>query len=137
MPLDGDTPELSAELKKMQTDITSALDQLGKAVDSKNADTVRRVTHAAKDRVILVWREIPTVKDAGVPSKATDAGLAAVRAWWRNSRGPIFPFAFVLDEDVNEGVMARWASTLDPTLAINDRNTMPIAIEELSRGLVL
>lgn len=67
----------------------------------------------------------------------TDAGLAAVRAWWRNSRGPIFPFAFVLDEDVNEGVMARWASTLDPTLAINDRNTMPITIEELSRGLVL
>lgn len=67
----------------------------------------------------------------------TDAGLAAVRSWWRDSRGPIFPWGFVFDEDVNEGVMARWGNTIDPTLAINDRNTMPIAIEELSRGLVL
>lgn len=67
----------------------------------------------------------------------TDAGLAAVRAWWQNTRGPIYPFAFVLDEDLNDAVMARWSSSLDPTLAINDRNTMPIAIEELSRGLVL
>lgn len=67
----------------------------------------------------------------------TDAGLAAVRAWWQSTKGPIYPFAFVLDEDVNDAVMARWSSSLDPTLAINDRNTMPIAIEELSRGLVL
>lgn len=67
----------------------------------------------------------------------TDAGLAAVRSWWRASRGPVFPFGFVFDEDVNDAVMARWGGTIDPTRAINDRNTMPIAIEELSRGLVL
>jgi hypothetical protein len=67
----------------------------------------------------------------------TDAGLAAVRAWWRNCRGPVFPFGFVLDEDVNDASMARWSGGQDPTLTINDRNQIPIAIEELSRGLVL
>lgn len=40
----GDAPDMPAELKKMQTDITSALDQLGKSVDAKNAETVRNLT---------------------------------------------------------------------------------------------
>jgi HK97 family phage major capsid protein len=45
MPLDGEaSPDMPAELKKMHADINSALDQLGKAVDAKNSDTVRRLT---------------------------------------------------------------------------------------------
>lgn len=44
-----DKPDLPAELKKMQTDITSALDQLMKSVDAKNADTIRNLTdHISK-----------------------------------------------------------------------------------------
>jgi hypothetical protein len=67
----------------------------------------------------------------------TDAGLAAVRAWWQNTRGRVYPFAFVLDEDVNEAIVARWQGSIDPTRLINDRNQMPIALDEVSRGLVL
>lgn len=37
-------PDMSVELKKMQTDISSALDQLMKSVDAKNDATVRNLT---------------------------------------------------------------------------------------------
>lgn len=42
---EGDVVDMPVELKKMQTDINSALDQLGKAVDAKNSDTVRTLTN--------------------------------------------------------------------------------------------
>lgn len=87
---------------------------------------------------------VKTVYDQGVTLRTyagdldtTDAGLAAVRSWWRDARGQVFPFGFVLDEDANEGLLARWANALDPTMTINDRNQMALAVEELSRGLVL
>ncbi|MDX2308073.1 MAG: phage major capsid protein [Hyphomicrobium sp.] len=38
-----DAPEMTAELKKMQGDVKSALDQLHKAVDTKNTETVKKV----------------------------------------------------------------------------------------------
>jgi len=40
----ADAPEMPAELKKMQTDIKSALDQLMKSVDTKNEATTRNIT---------------------------------------------------------------------------------------------
>lgn len=67
----------------------------------------------------------------------TDAGLAAVRAWWQSCRGKVRPFGLVPDEDVNEAWVARFTNSLDPTLAINDRNTMALGFEEVGRGLVL
>lgn len=67
----------------------------------------------------------------------TDAGLAAVAAWWQSCRGTARPFAIVLDEDVNEAWVAEFTGSHDPTLTINDRNAIPITFEEVSRGLVL
>ena len=40
----GNAPEMPPEMKKMQTDINSALDQLMKSVDSKNNDTIKNLT---------------------------------------------------------------------------------------------
>jgi hypothetical protein len=67
----------------------------------------------------------------------TDAGLAAVRSWWRDCRGPVYPSALVPDEDVNEAWVVRHAGTLDPTRVINDRNAMNLEFREVSRGLYL
>jgi hypothetical protein len=67
----------------------------------------------------------------------TDAGLAAVRAWWRSSRGRARPMGLVPDEDVNEAWLARFQNQMDPTLEVTDRNRLALHFEEASRGLVL
>lgn len=61
------SPDMPAELKKMQTDIESALDQLMKSVDAKNADTVRNITkHIEKyDDLASQWtRDKKAFEDA-------------------------------------------------------------------------
>lgn len=67
----------------------------------------------------------------------TDAGLAALRAWWQSTRGTARPFAIVPDEDLNEAWVAEFTGDLGATLVINNRNTIPITFEEVSRGLFL
>jgi len=53
----GGAPDMPAELKKMQSDISSALDQLMKSVDTKNAETTANITkHIEKyDDLAAKW----------------------------------------------------------------------------------
>lgn len=87
--------------------------------------------------VELVYDQGVTVQSFRGDLDTTDAGLAAVRAWWHSCRGRVRPFGLVPDEDVNEAWMAKWAGGIDPTLVINNRNTIPIQLKEASRGLAL
>jgi hypothetical protein len=87
---------------------------------------------------------VSTIYDLGVTRRSlagtldtTDVGLAAVRAWWQNTRGRARPFLLIPDESVNDAWFVRWAGDLDPTLQINDRNTIPMDFQEVSRGLYL
>lgn len=88
--------------------------------------------------------QVSTIYDLGVTRRSlsgeldtTDAGLAAVRAWWQDCRGRARPFLLIPDEDVNDGWVVRWAGDLDPTLQVTDRNTLALGFEEVSRGLIL
>jgi hypothetical protein len=67
----------------------------------------------------------------------TDAGLTALRTWWRDARGRARSFGLVPDEDVNEAYLARFETDVDPTLVTNDRNTIGLDFQEVSRGLPL
>lgn len=67
----------------------------------------------------------------------TDAGLAALRAWWRSTKGTALHFAVVPDEDVNEAWVAEFVGDLSVQLTILDRNLIPVTFEEISRGLFL
>lgn len=67
----------------------------------------------------------------------TDVGLAALRAWWRSTRGTARQFAVVPDEDVNEAWVAEFVGDLSVQLQIIDRNLIPVTFEESSRGLFL
>jgi HK97 family phage major capsid protein len=74
----GEPVDMSIELKKMQTDIHSALDQLGKAVDTKNADTVRNLTtHIEKySKEAETWaseKKAAADKAAALEKKVEDA----------------------------------------------------------------
>lgn len=87
---------------------------------------------------------VETVYDRGVSIRrlegdldTTDAGLAAVKSWWRDAPGRGRPVYIVPDEDLNEAYMARFQNTIDPTLVINDRNRMRLQWRECSRGLYL
>jgi hypothetical protein len=87
---------------------------------------------------------VSTIYDLGVTRRSlagtldtTDVGLAAIRALWRDARGRARGFLVIPDESVNDAWFVRWAGDLDPTLEINDRNTIPIAFQEVSRGLYL
>lgn len=55
--IEGNAPDMPAELKKMQTDIKSALSDLMTAVDSKNKETVDNITkHITKyDDIASQW----------------------------------------------------------------------------------
>jgi hypothetical protein len=70
--------------------------------------------------------------------KTTDAGLAALRAFHRDSFGLARPVLVVEDPSVNDAMLVR---IVTPRLAVTrmflDLNEVPFAVEELSRGLPL
>lgn len=87
---------------------------------------------------------VQTVYDLGVTHRqlegdidTTDAGLAAVSDWWQDCRGRARPCLLIPDESVNDAWFVRWATELDPTLVITDRNTIPVGFKEISKGLIL
>lgn len=87
---------------------------------------------------------VSTIYDLGVTVRkldgevdTTDAGRAAITSWWRDCRGRARGCLLIPDEDVNDAWFVRWVGGLAPTLVINDRNTIPVAFEEISRGLIL
>jgi len=68
---------------------------------------------------------------------ATDAARELVRSWWRSTNGRARPFILITDGTVNEALFVRWAtSRLETDLEFLDRNTMKLAFQEVSRGLV-
>lgn len=67
----------------------------------------------------------------------TDTGLAALRAWWRSTRGTARAFAIVPDEDLNEAWVAEFVGDLNVNLQMLDRSMIPVTFEEISRGLFL
>jgi len=67
----------------------------------------------------------------------TEAGLAAVRAWWRSCHGPFRSFGLVPDITINEGMVCEFIGPLDPTRNFLDNNHIGINIEEISRGVPL
>jgi hypothetical protein len=70
--------------------------------------------------------------------KTTDAGLAALRTFHRDSFGLARPVLVVEDPAVNDALLAR---IVTPRLAVKrefiNLNEVPFAVEELSRGLPL
>jgi hypothetical protein len=87
---------------------------------------------------------VSTIYDLGVTRRSlagdvdtTDAGLALIRSWWEDTRGRARPFLLIPDESVNDAWFVRWGGSLDPTLQITDRNTIPLDFQEVSRGLYL
>ncbi len=88
---------------------------------------------------------VSTIYDLGVTRRkfsgdldVSDAISTDMVDWWRGTRGRARAFAFVPDESVNEAWLARFGPTqVDLEQALNDRNTIPLDIEEVSRGLFL
>lgn len=88
---------------------------------------------------------VSTIYDMGVSRRRFDGELdildataATMADWWLGTRGRARPFAFIPDESVNEAWLARFADDqLNLTQQLNDRNSIPIAVEEVSRGLFL
>lgn len=88
---------------------------------------------------------VSTIYDLGVTRRrfsgdldVSDAITADMVDWWRGTRGRARPFAFVPDESVNEAWLARFGGdqvALDQQIV--DRNSIPLDVEEVSRGLVL
>jgi hypothetical protein len=67
---------------------------------------------------------------------ATDAAKDAVRAWWRSTNGRARPTIIVPEGTVNEALMVRWAEPkIEVTREVLNRNTIPLAFQEVSRGL--
>lgn len=67
---------------------------------------------------------------------ATDAAKTAVLTWWQSTNGRARPTIIVPDGTVNEALMVRWAEPkIDVTRNVIDRNTIPLAFQEVSRGL--
>lgn len=87
---------------------------------------------------------VSTIYDLGVTFRklagdmdTTDAGRDLIRTLFQDCRGRARQFFLVPDEDVNDAWIVRWANGFDPTLQITNRNTIPLAFDEVSRGLVL
>lgn len=88
---------------------------------------------------------VSTIYDMGVTRRRFDGDLdildataATMADWWMGTRGRARPHAFIPDESVNEAWLARFGDDqLDLTQQLNDRNSIPLAIEEVSRGLFL
>lgn len=87
---------------------------------------------------------VSTIYDLGVTFRklagevdTSDAGRADIQALFQDCRGRARQFLFIPDEDLNDAWVVRWTSDLDPTLNQIDRNTIPLAFDEVSRGLVL
>ncbi len=78
-----------------------------------------------------------TLRKMSASLDTDDAGLAAMKSWWRSCKGPALPFALVPDEDVNEAIIAEFIGDLQVQRTINNRNLVQWLIEETSRGLFL
>jgi hypothetical protein len=87
---------------------------------------------------------VATIYDLGVTFRkitgdvdTNDAGLAALRTLYQDCRGRARQFCLIPDESLNDAWIVRWSAGLDMTLVQIDRNTIPLAFDEVSRGLVL
>jgi hypothetical protein len=70
--------------------------------------------------------------------KTTDAGLAALRSFHRDSFGEARAVLIVPDPNDNDALFARiTTSSIRPRRVFLDLNELPFAVEELSRGLSL
>lgn len=68
----------------------------------------------------------------------TDVGMASLLSLHRDARGRAKPFLLVPDASVNDALFVRWgASAFTRTMQMTDVNGVPVAFEELSRGLPL
>jgi len=88
---------------------------------------------------------VSTIYDLGVTRRrwggdldTSDAIAATMLDWWFGTRGRARPHAFVPDESVNEAWLVRFADDqVDLTQEVVDRNSIPLSIQEVSRGLFL
>ena len=88
---------------------------------------------------------VDTIFDLGVTRRnlegdidAPDSTRDSLRIWWRDSRGRANAFLIMPDGAVNDAWMVRWANP-DQEVQFDffDRNTVNLAFQEVSRGLVL
>lgn len=105
---------------------------------SEESDEWPSIVHVTDFGVKTVYPYGTKLRSLSGNIKTTDAGLAALRAFHRDSFGQAKPVLVVEDPTVNDALMAR---IITPRIAVKrhfiNLNELPFAIEELSRGLPL
>lgn len=88
---------------------------------------------------------VSTIYDLGAKMRGlsgeivtTDTGLEEIKDWWDDCHGRALPTLVIFDEAVNSCQLVRWRDLgREDTRTTTGWTTIPVAFEEVSRGLVL
>lgn len=98
----------------------------------------KMIEHRTDHGVSSIYDLGITIRSIAGELDGPDTQRDAVKALWHSTRGRVYPFVLIPDGAVNDAWFVRFQDTkLDLTLNMIDRNSIPVAFEEVSRGLVL
>ena len=103
----------------------------------ETGDLRRTVEHETQYGVRTVYDLLVRQRTFAAKVRASDAGLAVIRAWHRACRGSVKPLVFIPDASVNDAWWVRLPSALSITTVYTDVHDLNVTLEELSPGLAL
>lgn len=106
------------------------------------AETVTRqlIEHETDYAVNMIYDLGSKVKSWNMAMGTDDEGKAQLENWWDACHGRALPFIWILNPDINDARMVRWAEparTITYMAGASDWHNIQFSLRELSRGLIL